>query len=341
MLLDTASIIKVMQDHADFSGVVHIREDSKTLFGAAYGYANRSDELPNTLDTRFAIASGNKLLTGVAICQLVEQGKLSFESRLQDIIDTPFPHFDPAITVHHLLSHTNGIPDYFDEDVMDDYGALWKERPNYSMTSPRDFLPMFQNLPMKFAPGERFHYNNAGYVLLGLIIESVAGQRYIDYVQQYILQLAGMNDSDFFALNQLPARTATGYLPMQSGQWRSNIFETPIIGGADGGIFVTAADFGRFWDALFQHRLLSADMTQKFLSPQAAFTWDSGAAGAYGYGIWIVPEGEAIQRYYAVGGDPGVAFVSTLYLKQKIEITVISNVDDGAGDVYNALKALI
>ena len=341
MPLDTSAIIKALQDHADFSGVVQIRENRKMLFAAGYGYANRSDALPNTVNTRFAIASGTKLLTGVAICQLVEQGKLSFKSCLQEIVDIPFPNFDPAITVHHLLTHTSGIPDYFDEDLMDNYGALWKERPNYSMLSPRDFLPMFQNMPMKFAPGERFHYNNGGFVLLGLIIEAVSGQRYTDYIQKSILQPASMNDSGFFALNQLPARTATGYIPMENGQWRSNIFETPIIGGADGGVFVTAPDFGRFWDALFEHRLLSAEMTKLFLSPQATYTWDNGIAGAYGYGIWIVPEGQTIQRYYGVGGDPGVAFVSAVFLKQKIEITVISNTDDGAGDVYDALKALI
>lgn len=341
MTLDSAGIQKIMQDHTDFSGVIQVRQQGKSLFGAGYGYANRADELPNSLQTRFAIASGTKTLTGVAICQLVEQGKLRFETRLGDVLDIPFPHFDTSVTVHHLLTHTSGVPDYFDEDIQDDYGALWLQRPSYTMRSPRDFLPMFQNHAMQFAPGERFKYNNGGYVLLGLIVEAVSGQSYTDYVNHAILQVAGMSDSGFFALNQLPAHTAIGYIPMENGQWRSNIFETPIIGGADGGIFVTAPDIGHFWDALFNHRLMSPEMTNQFLWPHARYQWETGDVSTYGYGIWMVPGEDSILRYYSVGGDPGVAFVSAIFPKGMLEITVISNVDDGASDVYNALKGLV
>jgi CubicO group peptidase (beta-lactamase class C family) len=337
MPLNSQTIEALMQNHSDFSGVVAVRKAGTPLFGAAYGYANRSDELPNILETRFGIASGTKLLTGVAICQLVEQGKLSFETRLSEVLDFPFPNFDPAVNMHHLLTHTSGVPDYFDEETQDDYGALWKERPNYSMISPRDFLPMFQNLPMKFPPSEKFQYNNGAFVLLGLIIEAVTGQGYTDYIEQHILQVAGMADSGFFPLNQLPARTALGYLPMENGTWRSNIYETPIIGGADGGIFVTAGDVGRFWDALFKHRLLSPAMTSQYLTPHAI----EDETYAYGYGIWIVREGEKILRYAGVGADPGVSFASTVFPEQELEITAISNLDDGVWDVYEALTDLV
>jgi CubicO group peptidase (beta-lactamase class C family) len=336
MTLEASALEKLMQDHSDFSGVVYIREAGKLLFGAAYGYANRSDKIPNKLDTRFAIASGTKTLTGIGICQLVEQGKLRFDSRLTEILDFSFPNFNPAITVHHLLSHSSGVPDYFDEDVMTDYGALWKERPSYSVLAPRDFLPMFQNLPMKFAPGERFHYNNGAYVLLGLIIEAVSGQSYVDYVNQHILKPAGMSDSGFFPLNQLPARTATGYIPMENGQWRSNIFEVPIIGGADGGIFLTAPDAARMWDALFNHRFFSAAMTSEVLKVHAA----SNSEVAYGYGIWIRRNGENILRYYAEGADPGASFVSAVFPQEGLEITLISNVDDGVWKLYNDILKL-
>jgi len=341
MPLDSSTITQVMQRHGDFSGVVYVQQAGKTVFGAGYGYANRADELPNTLNTRFGIASGTKLLTAIAICQLVEQGKLTFETRLQKVLNVPFPHFDPTVTVHHLLTHTSGVPDYFDEEVQEDFGALWLERPTYTMRSPHDFLPMFQNHAMKFAPGERFQYNNGGFVLLGLIIEAISGQRYTDYVTEHVLRAAGMTDSGFFALNQLPSRTALGYLPMENGQWRTNIFEIPIIGGADGGVFVTAPDVGRFWDALSNHRLLSTSMTEQFLSPHATYPSENGHTGGYGYGIWLVLDGETVSRYYGEGADPGASFVSMVFPKQKIEMTVISNVQDGAWDVWKALKALI
>ncbi len=337
MILNRATIENVMEKHAGFSGVVHVRQQGEVIFGEGYGYANRADELANTIHTRFGIASGTKLLTGVAICQLVEQGKLSFETRLQEVVTDSFPHFDPAVTVRHLLTHTSGVPDYFDEDLMDDFGALWKDYPTYTMRTSRDFLPMFQNQPMKFAPGERFSYNNGGFILLGLIIEAVSGQVYTDYVTAEVLQRAGMVDSGFFAMNQLPARTALGYIDVEDGGWHTNIFEVPIIGGADGGVFVTAPDIGRFWDALFTHRLLSPEMTTQFLHPQVEVNPENKDTRAYGYGIWMIRNGEGILRYYGVGGDPGVSFASTVFPKGQIEITVISNVDDGAWQVFGDL----
>lgn len=340
MILNRAAIENVMEKHAGFSGVVHARQQGEAIFGEGYGYANRADKLPNTINTRFGIASGTKLLTGVAICQLVEQGKLTFETRLQEVVTDFFPHFDPAVTVRHLLTHTSGVPDYFDEDLMDDFGVLWKDYPTYTMRSPRDFLPMFQNQPMKFAPGQRFSYNNGGFILLGLIIEAAGGQAYTDYVTTHVLHRAGMVDSGFFAMNQLPERTALGYIDAEDGGWHTNIFEVPIIGGADGGVFVTAPDMSRFWDALFTHRLLSPEMTSQVLRPQIEVNPENKDTRAYGYGIWVIRGGEGILRYYGVGGDPGVSFVSTVFPKRQIEITVISNVDDGAWQVFGDLLAL-
>ncbi len=344
MPLQRSTIEQLMAQHDGFAGVVSVRRGGEALFGAGFGYANRADELPNTLHTRFGIASGTKLLTGVAVCQLIEQGKLTFETRLQDVVHAAFPQFAPDITVRHLLTHTSGVPDYFDEDLLGedaDFGALWAEYPSYTMRTPRDFLPLFQNAPMKFKPGERFSYSNGGYILLGLMIEAVSGQAYTDYVTAHVLRRAGMVESGFFPLNQLPARTALGYIDAADGSWRSNIFDVPIIGGPDGGVLVTAPDVGRFWDALFGHRLLNAELTAQFLHPHTAVNPEVGDTRAYGCGIWIVRDGEVIRRYYGVGSDPGVSFISTWLPQEQTEITVISNTDDGAWQVFDNLLALV
>lgn len=337
-----------MVGHAEFSGVVQVRQDSATVFAQGYGYANRADALPNTINSRFGIASGTKLLTGVAICQLVERGKLTFETRLCDVVDAAFPQFDPAITVRHLVTHTSGAPDYFDEEELDaqaDFGALWRERPTYTMRTPRDFLPMFQNEPMKFPPGERFSYSNGGFILLGLVIEAVSGQTYTDYVTEHVLRRAGMADSGFFALDQLPARTASGYIDQAAGGWRTNIYDIPVVGGPDGGVFVTAPDVGRFWDALMAHRLMGAGMTAQFLHPHVVIdpANDSGRdeQGYYGYGIWMQCANGKVHRYYGVGADPGVSFVTTLFPAQQTEMTVIGNTEDGTWPVANGIVAMV
>ena len=163
-----------------------MQEHGQTVFGQGYGFANRAESIPNTLHTRFGMASGCKIFTGVAICQLVEKGLLAFDARLKDCLDIAFPTFDPNITVHHLLTHSSGIPDYFDEEVMEDFEALWHHRPMYNVRTPRDFLPMFQHERMKFAPGEQFSYSNAGFIVLGLIVEQQTAMRFPAYVETSI-----------------------------------------------------------------------------------------------------------------------------------------------------------
>lgn len=345
MNLNPRDIKSIIQSEANFSGVVQVRQRDQIIISEAYGLANRADHLANTVDTRFGIASGTKTLTGVAVCQLIEQGKLTLGTRLQDVVDADFPQFDPSITINQLLTHTSGAPDYFDEEKLDaqgDFGALWADRPTYTMKTPRDFLPMFQNEPMKFAPGKRFSYNNGGFILLGLVIEAVSGQSYIDYMTEHVLAKAGMTDSGFFALDQLPSRTAQGYIDHEDGSWQTNIFQIPIIGGPDGGVFVTAPDVSKFWDALRSHQLLGQAMTAKVLHPYVNVKPDDANNPTYyGMGIWLKCRDEQVTCYQMQGADPGVSFISAVYPAHDHEITVISNTEHGVWDIFRQIANLI
>ena len=220
--------IEVIQKEIQFSGSIFVENREAVLADASYGYANRAEQLDNQAGTRYGIASGCKLFTAVAICQLVEEGKLSFDMSLQQCLDVEFPNFNERITIHHLLTHTSGVPDYFDEEAMDDFEELWIEQPMYHIRRLQDFLPLFQHRHMKFVPGERFHYNNAGFILLGLIVEKVSGLVFTDYVQTQIFQKAGMMDSGYFALDALPAKTALGYIECEDGTWKTNIYSLPV-----------------------------------------------------------------------------------------------------------------
>ena len=239
-----------------FSGVLSLRQGGTILFERACGDALRAEAISNQVDTRFQIASGCKIFTSVAINQLFDQGRLAPDTLLRDCAGVPLPHFAPDITVHQLLTHTSGVPDYFDEAVMDDYEELWRQLPMYNMRRPADFLPLFQDKPMQSTPGSTFAYNNAGYVLLGLIVEHVAGTPFADYVTAHVFLPGGMHDSGYFATDQLPARTARSYIENADGSWRSNIYAVPIVGGPDGGAYTTAADMALFWQALLAHKLL-------------------------------------------------------------------------------------
>ncbi|MBN8203008.1 serine hydrolase domain-containing protein [Bacillus sp. NTK034] len=322
-------------NNAGFSGVVLVKENEDMILQLAEGYADRANETSNNPGTRFGIASGCKVFTAVAICQLAEKGSISFETRFKDVLEDVFPFFDETMTIHHLLTHSSGMPDYFDESVMDDFEDLWKERPMYLLNHLRDFLPMFQNKKMMFKPGERFHYNNAGYILLGLIIEKKAGMSFQDYIQSHIFEPCGMKDSGFFRFDSLPGNTAIGYIDNEEdGTWRTNIYSLPIRGGSDGGAYVTAQDMTLFWEALCKNKLLSEEYTEKLMSPHAK----TDENDYYGYGLWISKKNGSIFKYHLMGYDPGVSFHSAYYPESGITLVVPSNKSYGPFKIMGEIE---
>ncbi|WP_214883624.1 MULTISPECIES: serine hydrolase [unclassified Exiguobacterium] len=321
-----------------FSGVYSVTSPTESIHHS-FGYANRSEQIQNEVTTRFGIASGCKLFTAIAICQLVEQGQLSFSTSLDSFQTFDLPNISPQVTIHQLLTHTSGIPDYFDESISDDFEALWRDVPMYRLQQLRDFLPLFQQKFMKDEPGSRFSYNNAGYILLGLIVEDVTGQSFTDYIEQSIFHPAGMIDSGYFSLDSLPSKTALGYIEHSNGTWRTNQYAIPIKGSADGGAYVTVQDMGRFWEALFSHRLLDSSSTSVLLTPHVTVN-DRGEC--YGYGVWIQRHAtEEIYKYHVMGYDPGVSFHSGYYPKTATISVVCSNQSDGSFDVMKQIEAQI
>ncbi|CAG7652963.1 Penicillin-binding protein 4* [Paenibacillus solanacearum] len=334
MQASIAQRIRLVRESNDFSGTVVVKDELNSLAELSFGYANRSEQLSNNTLTRYGIASGCKIFTAVAICQLVDSGKLSFDSRLKDCVDFDFSNFDQEVTIHHLLTHTSGIPDYFDEEVMDNFEELWREIPMYHIRKLKDFLPLFQNRPMKFDVGARFSYNNAGYILLGLIVEAVTQQSFAEYVQENIFNKVGMDMSGYFELDALPSNTAQGYIDFSDGTWKTNIYSLPVKGGSDGGAFVTASDMVKFWEALMTHQLLSPTTAQQMLT---AHTMVDNDGNFYGYGVWIVKTGDDIVKYHVMGYDPGVSFHSAYYLRKSIKAVVCSNRSSGAYDMMKCI----
>ena len=139
-----------------FSGVVSLAPlGSGPSLDLGFGLADRSHRVPNTVETRFAMASGCKIFTALAVGSLIQEGKIDLDTTLAECVRSRHFHFGSIVTVGQLLNHTAGIPDYFDEELESDYGALWRDRPCYRMTSVRDFLPLFENAPVKAPPGQR------------------------------------------------------------------------------------------------------------------------------------------------------------------------------------------
>ncbi len=330
--------VSAIQEEVKFSGSVLVKENSDILTELSYGYAHHSEQIENTTNTRYGIASGCKLFTAIAICQLVEAGKLSFETKLEKCLNENFPNFDKDITVHHLLTHTSGIPDYFDEEVMDDFEELWVKYPMYLIRNLKDFLPLFQDQPMKLAVGERFHYNNAGYILLGLIVEQVSQVQFSEYVEENIFKKAGMSNSGYFEFDSLPLHTALGYIDLPNGKWKTNIYSLPVKGGSDGGAYVTVNDMANFWEALLNKQLLNEKYTNMLLTP---FVRTNDENGYYGYGVWIEKKRDEIFKFHIMGYDPGVSFHSAFYPHSSMKTVVCSNKSQGAFQIMREIEEVI
>ncbi|MCJ7552184.1 MAG: beta-lactamase family protein [Anaerolineae bacterium] len=326
-----------IEEH-DFSGVIRISHAGEAIYECAAGYADRANRIPNTMETRFGIASGTKLFTALAIGKLIGSGKITLDARLKDIIDLGFPLYSEDITIQHLLTHTSGIPDYYDEEKVSDFDGFTVAVPWSELRGPRDYLAVFPDQPMKFTPGERFSYSNGGFITLGIVIEEISGRRYRDFVESEIFERAGMSRSGSFAMNKLPGNTAFGYVEEDDG-WRTNIYDLPIIGASDGGAFTTVGDMTKLWDAFWAYEILPEKIVNIFTKSHS----EVGTEGKnihYGHGIWIYDDGRGVREEYVEGCDAGVSFRSGRNRGSDLEVTVISNTTSGVWPILREIDAV-
>jgi len=341
-MIDIASIsaedVVRLVGESGFSGVVSLAPLGRgPSLDLAFGLADRSHRVPNSVETRFAMASGCKIFTAMAVGSLIQDGRIGLDTRLADCVRSRQFHFGPKVSVGQLLSHTAGVPDYFDEELETDYGALWRERPSYRMTSVRDFLPLFENAPMKAPPGQGFNYCNAGFVLLGLVIEELTGRDFREVVAERIFQPCGMTHSGYFAMDALPDNTALGYLSEDESDRRTNIYSVASVGGGDGGAFTTAQDMRLFWTSLLAGRVLARDWLDRFLAPSVQVA-ERDASWHYGRGVWLRQDrGNWIVS--VEGSDPGASMESLVWLSDGVILTVLSNSSDGSARVSEVLTA--
>lgn len=220
--------IKEMID-VNFRGNIYIVQNGKVLYERETGFADLSNEIPNTAETKFASASAGKVFVAVGILQLIERGKIKFDDTLGVLLDIPLNEIDKDVTVKQLLNHTSGVPDYFDESVMDEYEELWIDYPNYKIRHNSDLLPLFINKPMMYPKGKKFQYNNSGYVLLAMIIEKVTGMYFDRYLKESIFDICGMKSTGYYELDKLPAKCANNYIYCHdTNDYRTNIFSVDV-----------------------------------------------------------------------------------------------------------------
>lgn len=305
----------------DFSGCISVVKSGEVIFQKSYGYADLPNKICNKLDTKFATASAGKVFVAVGILQLIESGKLKFDEEIGNLLDLDFKAIDKKITVKQLLCHTSGIPDYFDESIMNEYDELWKDYPNYKIRTSSDLIPLFIDKPMMYARGEKFQYNNTGFVVLGLIIEKITGKPFDEYLKKNVFEPCSMLHTGYYELDRLPGNCANAYLyDDERKEYYTNIYSVDVKGTGAGGAFTTVLDINKFWKNLLSGKLISQKMLNEMLSVQSGDKSDY-----YGYGIWLRKVDDNTYTPYFQGCDPGVSFISSYDTVNNISITVVSN----------------
>lgn len=302
------------------SGVLLVAKDGVTVASKAAGIANKATNAPIDLNTKFNLGSMNKMFTAVAIAQLAQAGKLSFTDNVgKHLPDYPNREVADKVTIHQLLTHTSGMGMYFGEKF-----KAQREK----LVTVAAHLPLFASDPLAFPPGEKFQYSNAGYMLLGAIIEKVSGQDYYSYVEEHIYKPAGMNDTGFYEPGKEIPNLAMGYTRMSpdgkpQDEVRDNNSIREIKGGPAGGGFSTAPDLVRFQQALFTYKLLDKAHTEIVTTGKVD---GPRGMGKYGYGFGDNDAGGKHSVGHN-GGFPGIAANFEMYPESGYTAVELMNTD--------------
>lgn len=288
-----------------FSGAVLLARNGEAFFQGAYGLADRATGRVNTTLTAFDIGSITKLITRTAIAQLLQQKEIALDGRIADYLpDYPNRQVAEAVTVQHLLDHSSGLGDIFTD--------RWRNSDKTQYVEPRDFFALFADEELLFKPGSRQRYSNAGFVVLGAIVETIAGEPFAQYVENHIFQPAGMSRSGFEVRDGNNSAHAIGYAPMgDGGALVPNLDMLPVRGCPAGSSMHTAEDLLKFDRALRHGTLLDPEWTAwLFHSPNVL----PGATYAIG----------------VAGGAPGVS--TGLESNGAVTVVVLSNFDPPSGE---------
>ncbi len=341
-----AAIQSIVEEYAikhHFSGVVRIKKGEYTLYDGAFGYACKPFKIPNRMDIRFANASITKTITALGILKLVDKGLLKLEDSIRDFLVFDDVAIDPQVTIAHLLTHTSGIRDYFDEQDPDGFENLWSQVPCQYVNRLDKMLPLFIDETPLSRPGERFSYCGAGYILLGLVIEKISGQNYYEYMRKEVFEPLFLFDTDFIPLHHVVDNVAEGYIPVRDESnfltgWKKNIYSVPAFGLSDGGAFSTAKDMLKFLRSIRLGESLSNAMTEKWLRPMVSVTKE----WSYGYGLWFQHnEDGKLLKYGHTGEDPGVSARLFYYPDQDIDLVLFSNHGFSTTNLLRALEEVL
>ncbi len=313
-----------------FNGSVLVAEKGNVIYKKGFGLANMEWNIANQPDTEFRLGSITKQFTSMLIMQLVEQGKIKLDGKLSDYLPDYRKDTGDKVTIHHLLTHTSGIPSYtglprFFQDV---------SRNPYAV---EEFVKKYCSGDLEFEPGSKFSYNNSGYFLLGAIIEKITGKPYEQVLKEKILDPLGMKDTGYDHSNTLIRRRAAGYEKSPDGIVNAPYLDMSLPYAA-GSLYSTVEDLYVWDQALYTEKLLSAKYKEIMFKPFLNHY-------AYGWGVEGQPLGETKETTSAIAHSGGINGFNTLIVRlvDDKHLIVLLNNTGGAklGEMAKNISAIL
>jgi len=316
-----------------FSGVVLVAQKGNPIFKKAYGMADRERHVSNQVNTRFCLGSMNKMFTAVAIAQLVEQGKLSYDDLIGKYLGAEWilSEVGEKVKISHLLSHTSGIAEYLTDELVISSAGIYR--------TLEDYKPIVKEKSLTFEPGTRWEYCNTGFILLGPIIEKVTGKNYSDYIKEHIYGPADMDSTIDFDRNKTPPNLAMGYDNARGegkATWRKTAFAGKIDGSPSGGGFSTVDDLLRFAEALRSDLLISRESKELLMSVNAR-----SSSMEYGYGFIIDSSGKLGRVVGHGGANFGVSANFRMFVDTGYTMIILSNFSEASLPVSSKIRSLL
>jgi len=310
-------VLTLAHKYKQFNGSALVAENGKVVYKGAFGLANMEWNIPNTPDTKFRLGSITKQFTATLTMQLIEQGKIKLDAKISDYLPDYRKDIGQKVTIHHLLTHTSGIPSYTGQP-----GFL--ENVSRNPYKVDDFVKKYASGDLEFEPGSKYAYNNSGYFLLGAIIEHVTGKPYEQVLKENIFDPLGMNNTGYDHHDTIIPKRATGYSKTPDGYTNAAYLDMSIPYAA-GSIYSTVEDLYLWDQALYTDKLLSAQSKASMYKP---FLED------YAYG-WVVQNasfkqnGKDIQVIRHGGGINGFTTTIVRFPQEKNLIVMLDNTGTG------------
>ena len=325
---DAASTVIQALGNEGYSGVIRMDVSGQPVIETCFGLSDRDNQLLNTHDTRFGVASATKMFTSLRVLQLADQGQIDLKRPINGYLNELPDSLEPEVSTYDLLTHTSGLGDYLDEESELPFERMPVER----LMSPGDFMPWVRDVPSNPGGRGRPCYSSAGYILLGLLIERVTNDAYVNQIETHVFAPTGMSRSGFFHTADLPEDCALGY--MEDGH--ANTRHIPARGGPDGGAYCTADDLSRFLDKLHAGGLLSP-VCQALLYQ---IPCETGSTERYACGqVHLHLDG--ITWVGHTGSDPGASAMVFRDLKNARNLICLANDASWAFKAFRLIRQVL